>query len=183
MQAAPSDVGSLFLAQSRDYLMTEYRTKLRCAVEALPPDALWWRPNDSSNSVGNLLLHLIGNVRQWIVSGLGGAPDVRVRSAEFAARDGQPASELLADLERALVEVDTVLAALSPGMLLDRRTIQGRDVTVFEAILNVVQHFSHHVGQVIWIAKLRAPGTIQFVEDAGGVARPVWRQMIRRPRV
>ena len=70
-EAGVQDMGALFLAQSREYLMTEYRTKLRCAVEALPPDALWWRPNESSNSVANVVLHLTGNVRQWIVSGLG----------------------------------------------------------------------------------------------------------------
>jgi hypothetical protein len=66
---------------------------------------------------------------------------------------------------------------------LERRLVQGRDLTVFEAVLSVVQHFSHHVGQVIWIAKLHAPGSIQFVDDADGLARPVWRSMIRPPAV
>jgi len=181
MESPSPDVGTLFLERSRDYLATEFRTKLRCAVEALPPEALWWRPNDSSNSVGNLILHLVGNVRQWIVSGIGGAPDVRIRAAEFTARDGPPASELLANLERTLADADQVLTGLTPGALLDRRRIQGRDVTVCEAVLSVVQHFSHHLGQIIWIAKLKAPGAILFVEDADGLARPVWRKMVRPP--
>jgi uncharacterized damage-inducible protein DinB len=176
-------LGSLFLERARDYLATEYRTKLRCAVEALPPETLWQRPNPSSNSVGNLLLHLIGSSRQWIVSGVGGIPDTRNRSAEFAAQGGASASELVTELERTLVEIDRVLSTLTPGSLLERRIIQGRDVTVFEAILSVVQHFSHHVGQVIWIAKLHAPGSIQFVEDADGLARPLWRSMIRPPAI
>src|SRR5204863_4458273 len=113
---------------------TEYRTKLRLAVEALPPDRLWWRPNEQSNSVGNLLLHLAGNIRQWIVSGVGGAPSARDRAQEFGAREGPAAEALLADLERALTEVDETLATISPDQLLERRPIQGRDVTVFEAI-------------------------------------------------
>lgn len=95
---------SLFLERSRYYLRTEYWTKLRIAVEALPADVLWSRPNEQSNSVGNLLLHLAGNVRQWIVCGVGGAPGSRNRDAEFAARSGPPAADLLADLERVLDE-------------------------------------------------------------------------------
>ena len=183
MDSSMPELGSLFLERSRYYLATEYRTKLRCAVEALPPGTLWWRPNESSNSAGNLLLHLIGNIRQWIVSGVGGAPDVRVRPAEFAARDGASSVELLADLERALADVDRVLATLTPGTLLERRVIQGKVMTVFEAVLGVVQHFSHHVGQVILIAKYHAPGAILFVEDAGGLTHPVWEQLIRPPAV
>src|SRR5215203_5972562 len=100
------DLAATFLARSRHYLGTEYRTKLRAAVEALPPDALWWRPNEQSNSVGNLLVHLTGNVRQWIAGGVGSAPIARDRAGEFAARSGPAAAELLAEVERALEEAD-----------------------------------------------------------------------------
>lgn len=175
-----TDVGALFLERSRFLLLTEYRTKLRSAVAALPAEACWWRANDQSNSVGNLLLHLAGNIRQWIVSGVGQMPDTRQRSAEFAAREGQSASELLAQLEQALDDVDRVLQTLTASQLLEHRTIQGRSVTVFEAVLRVVEHFSHHLGQIILIAKLHAPGAIQFYEDAGGTAKPVWQRLIRK---
>ncbi len=177
------ELGSLFLGRSRYYLATEYRTKLRCAVEVLPAGTIWWRPNESSNSVGNLLLHLIGNVRQWVISGVGGTPDSRNRAAEFAAREGSSAAELLTELERVLAAADRVLSAVTPEGLCERRIIQGRDVTVFEAILTVVQHFSQHLGQVVWIAKLHAPGAIHFFEDAGGLARPLWLGMVRPPQV
>lgn len=183
MGSSASDLGSLLLERSRYYLATEYPTKLRCAVEALPPDTLWWRPNELSNSVGNLLLHLVGNVRQWIVSGVGGARSSRNRAEEFAARDGPPAMELLAELERALAEADRVLSALRADNLLERRVIQGRDVAVCEAVLHVVEHFSLHLGQIILLAKLHAPGAIQFYEDAGGLARPLWRDLVRPPTV
>jgi len=168
--------GSSFIEQSRQFLAHEYRVKLRAAVEALPADTLWWRPNESSNSAGNLLVHLAGNVRQWIVSGVGGAPDVRNRAAEFSAREGQSAGELLSQLERTLEEADRVLASLTPDMLEDRRTIQGREITVLDAVYQVVQHFSQHLGQIIWMAKLHAPGSVQFYEDAGGMARPIWKR-------
>src|SRR5678816_2449301 len=92
------NLSSTFLAKSRHYLGTEYRIKMRAAVESLPADALWWRANETSNSVGNLLLHLAGNVRQWIVSGVGGAADARHRAGEFEAREGGDAAALLGAL-------------------------------------------------------------------------------------
>ena len=169
-----TDLAQRFIDQSRFYLQTEYRTKLRAAVEALPADALWWRPHDESNSVGNLLMHLTGNVRQWIVAGVGGAADTRDRAAEFAAKAGPGGAELLAVLERTLDEVDAVLARLSAADLESMRTIQGREITVFEAIYHVVEHFSLHLGQIVLVVKMHAPGTVQFYEDAGGLARPIW---------
>ncbi len=171
------DLSSVFLDRSRYYLTTEYRLKLRAAVESLPADALWSRPNAESNSVGNLLLHLAGNVRQWIVSGVGGAIDTRHRAAEFAARDGADAATLLSALDDVLNDADTVLSKLTEADLVSSRTIQGRDVQVFEAVYHVVEHFSGHVGQIVLIAKMHSPGRIRFYEDAGGLARPVWQSL------
>jgi uncharacterized damage-inducible protein DinB len=173
-----------FLDRSRHYLGTEYPTKLRAAVEALPADALWWRANEQSNSVGNLLLHLDGNVRQWIVSGVGTAAHGtsvdatwrRDRTAEFSARSGAGASELLRRLEGTLGEATAVLARLGPDDLQSKCEIQGRELTVFDAIYHVVEHFSLHLGQIIWAAKMHAPGAIRFYEDAGGLARPIWQK-------
>src|SRR6476646_2401322 len=122
------DLAQTFIARSRYYLQAEYRTKIRLAVEALPPDALWWRANEQSNSVGNLLLHLAGNVRQWIVSGVGGASDNRYRAAEFEARSGDYAATLLAGLDKVLDDADAVLARLTADDLAQDRMIQGREV-------------------------------------------------------
>ena len=170
---------ALFLERSRYFLGTEYRTKLRSAVEALPSERLWWRPDELSNSAGNLLLHLNGNVRQWLVHGVGKRAGSRDRAAEFSARSGPEASALLADLENTLAEADGILGGLSPADLLELRSIQGRDLTVLEAIYHVVEHFSLHLGQIVLLAKLHAPGSIAFYEDAGGLARPIWKDMIR----
>ena len=171
-----SDPAATFLACAREYLGVEYRTKLRLAVQALPPDRLWWRPNDASNSVGNLLLHLNGNVCQWIVGGVHQAPNTRNRAAEFDARDGASADDLLATLDHTLAEVDQVLAGLTAADLTGRRTIQGRDITVLDAVFHVVEHFSYHLGQIVLVSKMHAPGGVEFYEDAGGLARPLWKR-------
>lgn len=173
------DTASIFLSKSRYFLTVEYRTKIRAAVESLPPDALWWRANEQSNSVGNLLMHLAGNIRQWIVGGVGGQPNVRDRDGEFAARSGDDAATLLARLDAAIDEVDAVLARLTDADLATHRSIQGRDVNVLEAIYHVVEHFSMHVGQIILVAKIHSPGAVQFYEDAGGLARPLWPELKR----
>jgi uncharacterized damage-inducible protein DinB len=169
-------LGQNFIDRSRSYLTDEYRIKLRRTIDSLPQDALWWRPNDQSNSVGNLLLHLDGNVRQWIVAGIGGSADVRNRAGEFAAREGGTKEALLARLERTLDEADAVLSRLSPDRLGERLEIQARDVTVLDAVYQVVQHFALHLGQIILVAKAEVPGAVKFYEDAGGKARPIWRE-------
>ncbi len=170
------EIAREFITRSRYYLMEEYRTKLRKAVRVIPASEIWRRPNEQSNSVGNLLLHLAGNVRQWVVSGVGGAPDARDRIAEFGTRGGASVDELMARLEAVLEEADAVLARLTPIDLLERRTIQGRDVSVMAAIYSAVQHFSTHLGQIIMVAKDYAPGAIRFYDDADGRARPIWRE-------
>ena len=168
-------LGAAFLDRSRYYLGVEYPRKIRLALAALPPERLWWRPNASSNSAGNLLLHLAGNVRQWIVSGVGGAPDVRTRDAEFAAHDGPPLTVLLDRLDGTCAEACAVLAALDPEALLAARQIQGRTTTVFAAVYHVVEHFAGHTGQLILLAKGAAPdGAVRFYDDSGGLARPLF---------
>jgi uncharacterized damage-inducible protein DinB len=170
------DLAREFVARSRFYLHEEYRTKIRRAVKAIPPEALWRRANDQSNSVGNLLVHLEGNVRQWIVSGIGGAPDTRDRAAEFGARSGPDADELLARLDTVLTQAERVIARLTPEDLVQRRTIQGRDVTIMAAVYTCVQHFSTHLGQIIMIAKEASPGAIRFYDDSGKYARAIWKE-------
>ena len=169
--------GRAFIECSRRYLRDDYLVRIRTALEKLPPADLWWRPNVSSNSVGNLLLHLAGNARQWIVSGVGRAPDARRREEEFAARDGLDAAAALARLEESVRDVDAVLERLDPETLGERRTIQGNDVTVLEAIYHVVEHFSMHTGQILYVVKLRSGDDLGFWKiGPDGSARPMWRE-------
>jgi uncharacterized damage-inducible protein DinB len=166
------DVSQQFLARSRHYLAVEYPAKIRLCLDVLPAEALWRRSDDGSNSVGNLLLHLAGNVRQWLVSSVGGAEDTRYRSAEFEAREGHDVETLWRALRATLDEADAVIAAQSAATLLERRTIQGRDVSVLDAVYHVVEHFALHTGQIILLTKAYSPGRIRFYEDAGGLAIP-----------
>lgn len=171
---SPSTSGAAFIRTSRSYLKTEYLPRLRRCVEMLPAEDLWWRPNPASNSVGNLLLHLAGNVRQWIVSGIGGRPDIRERETEFGADGGAEVSDLLAHVEATLESVDGVLAELDPARLGEEIRIQGNDVTVLEALYHAVEHFSMHVGQIIYITKMRTGSDLRFYEVEDGSARKNW---------
>jgi uncharacterized damage-inducible protein DinB len=166
------DIARVFLDQSRRYLAREYPTKIQRCLDVLPAEALWRRDDASENSIGNLLLHLSGNIRQWIVSGVGGAPDARQRSEEFEAREGRAAPELIGALLDTVREADAVLASLDERSLGEHRQIQGRDVNVLDAVYHVVEHFSMHTGQIILLTKRYAPGRVQFYEDAGGLAIP-----------
>ena len=169
-------VPEIFLSRSRYWLVKEYPIKLRHCVNALPLAAVWARPNESSNSVGNLLVHLAGNVTEWILGGVGGQSVTRNRSAEFEQKDGADASTLLDNLEVVLREADSVLATLTHRDLERSITIQGRETTVIGAIYHVVEHFAMHTGQIVLLTKMYAPGKIHFYEDAGGLARPTWQR-------
>lgn len=164
-----------FLERSRYYLGLEYPRKIRMALGAMPAEALWRRANAVSNSPANLVLHLAGNVRQWIVSGVGGAPDVRARDAEFAAREGATLEGLLATLDSACADAVAVLLRIDAAALEETRVIQGRHTTVFAAIYHVVEHCSGHTGQLILLAKAAAPaGSVRFYDDTDGLARPLF---------
>lgn len=162
-----SDASRAFLEASRRYLIDEYPRKIEAAVAGLAPDDLWWRPNEASNAIGNLILHLAGNVRQWVVHGLGGAPDVRRRQREFDGRSGGDGDALLAALRGAVADADAVLAGLDPASLGARWSIQGLEVTGLEALYHVVEHFSMHTGQILYLAKMRSGRDLGFYEVDG----------------
>lgn len=123
-------------------------------VSLLTVDQVWSRPNEVSNSIGNLLLHLRGNVGQWIVSSIGGAEDHRDRPAEFAQRDALPIEEVLPPLIATVNEAAKVVLALPEERLLEEVTIQGYSVSVLAAIFHVVEHFSLHTGQIVYQTKI-----------------------------
>jgi uncharacterized damage-inducible protein DinB len=159
-----SDPAREFLTQSRRFLRGDYLPKILICLETLDQADVWWRGNEASNSIGNLVLHLAGNIRQWIIHGVGGAPDVRRRQEEFDRREGVPPAELAALLRRTLDEVDAVLAKVDPGTLLEPRRIQGLETTVLGAIYHVVEHFSTHTGQIVMLTKLRTGRDLGFWE-------------------
>jgi len=127
-------------------------SRIETCVAKLTPEQIWTRGASNENAVGNLLLHLEGNVRQWILSGVGGAPDLRQRDSEFAAQSGEGALERL---RRTVDEASALIAGLPHERLSEPRTIQTHyNITVMEAIYHVVEHFAGHTGQIIFATKL-----------------------------
>jgi len=156
------NVSDLFLAQAGKYLKRDFLPKIRECLKELSEEELWWRPNDHSNSVGNLLLHLSGNVRQWIISGVGGTEDTRVRDEEFSERGPVSKAELLKRLESTVAEAVDLLERLDSGTLLERRHIQIYDTTVLQAVFHVVEHFSGHTSQIIYVTKVLKDKDLRF---------------------
>ena len=153
--------------------------KIERCLERLTDEQIWWRPNEESNSIGNLVLHLCGNARQWIVCGVGGAVSPRDRDAEFAQRETIARDRLLSLLRTTLADVDSTLRDLEPKLpdpqtLLARRTIQSSDVDVLEAIFHVAEHFSMHTGQIIMLTKMLTGSDMRFYDFSAGTPRHDW---------
>jgi uncharacterized damage-inducible protein DinB len=155
-ETRPADPARTFVQESRALLTSDYLPKIESCLGHLSDEDVWWRPNEASNSIGNLLLHLCGNVTQWILGGVGGRPYERRRQQEFDERGSVEKKDLLDRIRTVVGEADDVLGSLDPAALMDRRGIQGYDVTVQEAIYHVVEHFSMHTGQIILLTKARA---------------------------
>jgi uncharacterized damage-inducible protein DinB len=141
-------------AQYADLKLAQHLAQIARCVALLNHERLWERENAHANSVGNLLLHLTGNVRQWIVAGIGGEPFGRDRPAEFAARGGRSGAELLAELERTVAQAREIIRGADADRLRGSLSIQGYTVTGLRAIFHVVEHFSFHTGQIVHITKV-----------------------------
>ena len=146
-------LGDVFVSISRERLVKSLLPKLLHCLSLLPEEEIWRRPNGHVNSVGNILLHLCGNVRQWILSGIGGEKDIRKRPEEFRKDISLSKKELKERIQKVVEEADLVLSRFDPVLLMEKRTIQGFDETCMSAIYHAVDHFSYHLGQVIHITK------------------------------
>jgi hypothetical protein len=162
---------NLFLEFSRSKLIEEYWPRLRGCVESLSAEQMWWRPNEASNSIGNLILHLNGNVQQWLVSAFNRSEDARDRPTEFSQRQLIPASALLEKLGVTMSEASGVLARLTETDLLATLHIQGYTVTGLGAVYQVVEHFGMHYGQILFITKLVRGQNLGFYRDLDKTGR------------
>jgi hypothetical protein len=131
-------------------MMTEC---LEVCLKKLTDEQVWQRQGAHENAVGNLVLHLCGNARQWVMHGVAGVPDIRVRDAEFGADGGMNGAELAALFRDTMAEAKGVIAAVPAERMVERITPQGRDASVLEAIYQVVGHVQQHVGQIILLTK------------------------------
>jgi hypothetical protein len=146
-------LASSLLTDTREFFRDVYLPKIERCLEVLTEADVWWRANQESNSIGNLLLHLDGSTRKWILNVVAGRNLPRDRAAEFAERGPIEKSVLLARLRSTISDVDGVLAALDEATLLERRPSE--NVTVLWAVVHALEHFAMHTGQIILITKLR----------------------------
>jgi uncharacterized damage-inducible protein DinB len=149
--------------------LRELTSRIEICLDQLSDEQVWTRSKETENAVGNLVLHLCGNVGQWIVSTIGNCPDTRNRPGEFAARSTVSKKELRDRLRTTLEDALAVIEGLTPAQLAPRHTIQGYDVSVMEAIYHVVEHFSMHTGQIIFATKLLTTADLGFYQHLEAV--------------
>lgn len=128
--------------------------QVHAAVEALTDEQIWWRPNEKSNSIGNLVIHLAGSLNHYLNLGIGGIPYERDRDGEFAARGPMSRRDLIAVFDGMVANAQKTFAALTPDRLGGPSADPERYTVLAEDLVNVTMHMANHVGQIVWIAKL-----------------------------
>jgi len=170
--AEDTAVSQIFLEFSRQKLLQQYWPRLRTAVEPLTDEQVWWRPNDACNSIGNLILHLNGNVGQWLVASFNHVEDHRERPAEFNQREGMTAEELLDKLGATMDRASEVLARLTPEDLVARFEVQGyEERSGLELVYLVVEHFGMHYGQILYLVKTISAEDLGFYRELNQTGR------------
>lgn len=142
------------IIEEQNGLLSAAMAKLSHCLGQVSDDHIWWRPASDLNSIANLVLHVCGNLTQWIISGVGGAEDLRQRSAEFSVTEGLTRSEVAEQLDSTIAKVREVMGEVSSTDLLTTREIQGFEVTGLGAIVHSVTHFVGHTHQIIQITRL-----------------------------
>ena len=160
----------IFLKFSADKL-EQLHGRIQDCLARLTPEQIWTRNSENENAVGNLVLHLAGNVRQWIGSGVAGLADNRQRDSEFDARGGKSSEELAELLRTRVNQAESIIRGTPTGRLTERITPQGHDVTVLEAIAHVVEHFSMHAGQIFLLTKLLTGQDLAYYQHLRGSGR------------
>jgi uncharacterized damage-inducible protein DinB len=151
--ATITDFKKEIIAQFRERVFQESIPRLKKCLAELTDEEIWWRPNENSNAIGNLVLHLCGNARQWVLSGLGGAPDMRERQKEFDQRAIIPKAILLDLVDTLQADIDKRLDTISATELLRVRPVQIYQETGVSILIHVIEHFSYHVGQMTYSVK------------------------------
>jgi hypothetical protein len=167
----PPTSAELFVHFSRTKLLDQFWPRMQSAVEPLADEQIWWRPNPASNSIGNLLLHLNGNVWQWLVASFNGLEDARDRPAEFNATTHSSKAALLGQLGGTMQEAERVLSRLTENDLLTSFEIQGYMVRGLDAVYQVVEHFGMHYGQIVYIAKMLEGKDLGFYKELSKTGR------------
>ena len=134
--------------------LNENTPRIAKCLQLLSNEELWYKPNKSSNSIANLILHLCGNMSQYIHSGLGGSPDLRSRDMEFSTSSGYDKDQLLTKLTQCVSKAEQILTKCSLETLQKVRTVQGFRLSGLAMVLHVVEHYSYHTGQIALLTKI-----------------------------
>lgn len=143
----------LLIGQIERRIFEESIPRIKKCLDLITEAEVWQRPNENSNSIGNLILHLCGNVRQWLIAGLGKQQDVRERDKEFEERGPLPKGTLVQKLTELETDVRKVLANLSADVLTTVHAVQCYEETGVSIITHVIEHFSYHTGQITFYVK------------------------------
>lgn len=146
-------MNDVLLAALRTRITAVFPAQIRAAVETLSDEEMWWRPNEGSNSVANILLHLTGSLNYFLNRNIGGIPFDRDRDAEFAAREPLSKAELMARFDAMIEKATQTFTALTPERLDDPSPEPSMHTLVVEDLVNVLGHLANHTGQIVWIAK------------------------------
>jgi uncharacterized damage-inducible protein DinB len=163
-KVSSEQLAAVMLEQWKVEVPGNYLKRITESLGLLSDEEVWWRANDASNSVGNLMLHLCGNMRQWIIAGLGGAEDIRKRDLEFSEKGPIPRAELVEKIETVVKEASRVIAKLSPADLMKKYSIQGFGVSGYEAVIHVTTHVAYHAGQIVYVAKMKRAKDLGFTK-------------------
>ena len=147
-------MNDILLAALRTRITGVFPAQVRGAVEALTDEQIWWRPNEQSNSIGNLVLHLAGSLNLYLNRNIGGIDYTRDRAAEFAERRQIPKEELLALFDDMVSRAERTFDALTPERLNDPSPEPTMHTVVLQDLVNVLGHLANHAGQIVWIAKM-----------------------------
>jgi len=155
-------ITTALLREVKHRLYSECLARIHSCLNKLTDDQVWWRPNESSNSIGNLILHLNGNIRQWILTGLGGQEDHRRRQQEFDERTHFSKEQLWNTLNQTMQELIPVIDNVTPEDLVNKRAVQTFEESGITILIHVTEHFSYHTGQIAWITKMLTSEDLGF---------------------
>lgn len=142
--------------------LNEYTKRIKICLDLLSEEQVWKKPNESSNSIANLMLHLCGNMTQYVLSSLGGKPDLRERDKEFSAKSGYTKDELYKKLSSVVHSVIEEIQIHDEDSLLKTRTVQGFEKNGIAIILHITEHYSYHTGQIALLTKLMTNEDLGF---------------------
>jgi hypothetical protein len=155
-----NDISSLALEALRTRITKVLPAQIRSCIEQLNEEQLWWRPNDQSNSVGNLVLHVRGAVLHFLCRGVGDLEYKRDRPAEFATVDSIPKRQLLAIFDEMVEKAVQTFAGLSSSRLSEPSTEPAYYSIVFEDLFGVAIHLATHTGQIVYLTKMLKEGSV-----------------------